>query len=526
MNYYELIYLLEDFKTKFQKFWIQQAVTPFKNQLELFIENDEKSFRLILNVTPGNTALFIDSFRPPKKSNTQHFFAEIYGVPIKDIVLEVNERLISFIIEDGSRLWFKLYGSKANALLSRDGIIRETFKDRDAVGDQEPSAKQIVLFDESELDQLKYDQALQKVLPLLPKAWIITLSAFYSFEMMSAKELIGFAKKIDAELRNSASFRILEDGNITAIPESILPIKTTSFFESVNEYIQYRFKNFAHQQRLHQLKGDFQKSLSRQIKRVESALKNLCKADKGLEKADIYEKYAHILMANAHLTVTREKVIVLDDLYSFGEKISIPLDEKISLVENAQRYYSKSANSLKSYEQALERIPILEEKGQLFKSLLIELQSIDTMATLKNWQKEHRNELLSLIQNSSKDEKTVNEFYTVEHKGYVLWIGKNARSNDKIVQKSHKEDIWLHARGISGSHVIIRMNNSKEMPDKRVIEEVAQFAAYQSKAKGARLAPVIYTKRKYIRKPKGSAYGAVIVQKEQVVIIEPKNPFQ
>jgi predicted ribosome quality control (RQC) complex YloA/Tae2 family protein len=148
------------------------------------------------------------------------------------------------------------------------------------------------------------------------------------------------------------------------------------------------------------------------------------------------------------------------------------------------------------------------------------------MATLKNWQKEHRNELLSLIQNSSKDEKTVNEFYTVEHKGYVLWIGKNARSNDKIVQKSHKEDIWLHARGVSGSHVIIRMNNSKEMPDKRIIEEVAQFAAYQSKAKGAGLAPVIYTKRKYIRKPKGSAYGAVIVQKEQVVIIEPKNPFK
>ena len=88
------------------------------------------------------------------------------------------------------------------------------------------------------------------------------------------------------------------------------------------------------------------------------------------------------------------------------------------------------------------------------------------------------------------------------------------------------KNIWLHARGVSGSHVIIRMNNSKEMPDKRIIEEVAQFAAYQSKAKGAGLAPVIYTKRKYIRKPKGSAHGAVIVQKEQVVIIEPKNPFQ
>ena len=139
---------------------------------------------------------------------------------------------------------------------------------------------------------------------------------------------------------------------------------------------------------------------------------------------------------------------------------------------------------------------------------------------------EHRIELPNLKQINSKDKKTVNEFYAVEYKGYLLWIGKNARSNDKIVQKSHKEDIWLHARGVSGSHVIIRMNNSKKMPNIRIIEEIAQFAAYQSKAKGARLAPVIYTKRKYIRKPKGSAHGAVEVQKEKVVIIEPKNPFQ
>ena len=77
MNYYELKYLLEYFKTKFQKFWIQRAVTPFKNQLELFIENDEKSFRLILNVTPGNTALFIDSFRPPKKQYPTFFCRDI-----------------------------------------------------------------------------------------------------------------------------------------------------------------------------------------------------------------------------------------------------------------------------------------------------------------------------------------------------------------------------------------------------------------------------------------------------------------
>jgi predicted ribosome quality control (RQC) complex YloA/Tae2 family protein len=69
------------------------------------------------------------------------------------------------------------------------------------------------------------------------------------------------------------------------------------------------------------------------------------------------------------------------------------------------------------------------------------------------------------------------------------------------------------------------MNNNKSMPDMRLIEEVAGFAAYQSKAKGSKLAPVIYTKKKYVRKPKGAAPGAVIVQKENVIIVEPVNPF-
>ena len=70
-------------------------------------------------------------------------------------------------------------------------------------------------------------------------------------------------------------------------------------------------------------------------------------------------------MANAHLTVTREKDIVLDDLYSFGEKISIPLDEKNFARRERSTLLFKVSKFDKSYEQALERIPILEEKGQI-----------------------------------------------------------------------------------------------------------------------------------------------------------------
>ena len=106
--------------------------------------------------------------------------------------------------------------------------------------------------------------------------------------------------------------------------------------------------------------------------------------------------------------------------------------------------------------------------------------------------------------------------------GFSIWIGKNARSNDKMLILAHKDDIWLHAKSVSGSHVIIRAQ--QKMPDKSVIEIAASFAAHQSKAKGSEWVPVIFTPKKYVRKAKNSAPGAVIVQKEHVVMVQPIEP--
>lgn len=526
MNYYELIYLSEEFKTKLTNSWLERAITPFKNQLELFISNEEESFRLVFNASPGNAALFIDSYRPAKKSNTQNFFEHIYGKKIIAIQLEQNERLIYFEFENHDKLWFKLYGSKANAILTSEKKIIATFKDRDEVGDDEPIAHAPILFDDTFDADFSVEKKLQKLIPLLPKKWILDLTENLELEHYSKNELLSFARDIDDQLRTNASFRILENGSTTLIPESILPIETKNYMDSVNALIQFRFKNYAHSQRLNQLKGVWKKNIQRQLKRSKSALRNLQKADKGLEKADTFEKFGHLLMANAHLDKPNAAKIVVEDLYQNGNEITIPLNADLSLAENAQHYYSRSSNSIKSYEEAVERIPLLEEKIELYESLLSELESFSDVRSVQDWLRINRKELGHLDNKlQTKEEQTI-PFYVKECMGYTIWIGKNARNNDELVKKSHKEDVWLHARGVAGSHVVIRMANNKHFPEMPVIEEVASMAAYQSKAKGSNLVPVIYTKRKFIRKPKGSLPGAVTVQKEQVLIVEPKNPFK
>ena len=146
MNYYELIYLQKEFKNKLTDCWVERAITPFKNQLEIFIAGDKKSFRLIFNASSGNETLFLDAYNPPKKSNTIHFFDQIYGVPILDIELIKHDRIISIVFSNEYRLWFKLFGNKANVLLSKEGEIISSFKDQGDIGQKIPEGKNTALF--------------------------------------------------------------------------------------------------------------------------------------------------------------------------------------------------------------------------------------------------------------------------------------------------------------------------------------------------------------------------------------------
>jgi predicted ribosome quality control (RQC) complex YloA/Tae2 family protein len=96
-----------------------------------------------------------------------------------------------------------------------------------------------------------------------------------------------------------------------------------------------------------------------------------------------------------------------------------------------------------------------------------------------------------------------------------LWIGKNAKSNDEVLRLSSKNDLWLHAKDFTGSHVIVRKRGVDYPKD--IIEEAARLAAINSKAKSQSVIPVIFTQRKFVSKIKGGLTGQVSVQKESII---------
>ncbi|HEY7348188.1 MAG TPA: NFACT RNA binding domain-containing protein [Ktedonobacterales bacterium] len=104
--------------------------------------------------------------------------------------------------------------------------------------------------------------------------------------------------------------------------------------------------------------------------------------------------------------------------------------------------------------------------------------------------------------------------------GFLLLVGKNSRQNEEVTfREAGGNDLWLHARGVPGAHVIIK-SGGREVP-RRTLEEAARLAAYYSQARGNTTVPVDYTQQRYVRHMKGGGPGMVIYERERTLSVPP-----
>jgi hypothetical protein len=91
--------------------------------------------------------------------------------------------------------------------------------------------------------------------------------------------------------------------------------------------------------------------------------------------------------------------------------------------------------------------------------------------------------------------------------GVELWIGRNNRQNDRLTFRSASDyDIWFHSQEIAGSHVLLRLTPGT-VPEAADLQFAADYAAYYSRARHSEQVPVVYTRPKYVYKPKGAKPG-------------------
>lgn len=284
-----------------------------------------------------------------------------------------------------------------------------------------------------------------------------------------------------------------------------LELSTSSVIEALNTYQATYLSLWSRIEKMRKAKAEAQKQISLIEKRVKSLETRL----KKLENSRNDEHLGHLIMNHLHeLNKGDVKAEVLD--YKSGENILIKLKPDLTPYENAERLYRKARNSHIEIDRILAEMADLQKKLQLTKSVLIK---IEEGVGFENTE-------LPKVSTKAETEKEKFRFYEIH--GYRIYVGKNAKNNDELTFGfAKKDDLWFHARGFGGSHVVVKKPDSKPVP-RPVIEAAAKAAAWHSQGKREKLCPVAYTERKNIRKPRGAAPGAVNMEREIVLMVEPE----
>jgi predicted ribosome quality control (RQC) complex YloA/Tae2 family protein len=114
---------------------------------------------------------------------------------------------------------------------------------------------------------------------------------------------------------------------------------------------------------------------------------------------------------------------------------------------------------------------------------------------------------------------TSKPFHYISSDGYDIYVGKNNYQNDELTFKfATGNDWWFHAKGIPGSHVVVKANN-EELPD-RTFEEAGRLAAHYSQARGQDKVEIDYLQKKNVKKPNGAKPGFVVYYTNYSLVID------
>ncbi len=241
---------------------------------------------------------------------------------------------------------------------------------------------------------------------------------------------------------------------------------------------------------------------------------------KNMEK---YKKYGELLTANLYRVKQGDKTAAVEDYYEENcPTVNIPLDDRLTPAENAQRYFKKYAKAKTAKEMLTEQMEKAKEELSYLESVEEALEIAETAEELSEISEElfEQGYIKRSEQGRKKQALSKPARFTTSD-GFTVLVGKNNRQNDVLTLKTAKNaDMWFHTKDIHGSHVVLCYEHGKDYTDTAILE-AARLAATYSKAKHSENVPVDYTLVKYVKKPSGAAPGMVIYTDQKTVYVTP-----
>ncbi len=486
-----------------------ECFSQSKDELILGFASEATELYIRATLTSEFSALSFPAEFKRSSKNTVNLFQEIIGLKVTDIIQHLNERSFHLELEQNYQLLFKMYGNRSNIILFKDHKAVQIFN-HNLAKDFELNIIQA----NRELDlSVENLQKLNYILPTFGKGITKELEQRTSKpenRLQVFQQLINY---LEHPLYYIGKQK--EEGEIIL---SLFALKytlhtNTNALEAANLFA----REFLREHNFLKEKREATSFIEKRKIKAEYFIQDLYDKLHQLKEATSPEQLADIIMANLHAIPLHRDSVELFNFYK-GEPVEITLKATLSPQKNAENYYRKGKNRKIELDKIKETIAAKVEEHENLNERLYTLAHINDYKELRKYIKDNK------LVPQKKEESPEELFKKFTFESFEVLVGRNAKNNDVLTQKyAYKEDLWLHAKDVAGSHVVVKFQAGKKFP-KTVIEKAAQLAAWYSKRKNESLCPVTYTLKKYVRKPKGAAAGAVLVDKETVIMVKPEEP--
>lgn len=555
---------------------ISKISMPEENELIFTIKNNAKTYRLFMSASASLPLIYLTDINKPAPKVAPAFLMllrkYIGSAKITNIFQMGLERILCFELEhlnelgDLSRkkMYVEIMGKHSNIIFTDENnkiidsikrisanmsSLREVLPGREYFLPKELQKKELLNIELKEFTEIlkSKEYPLSKsiymnfagISPLIAEEIIIraSLSSQSSCVSLSELEYTHLFHTIENLLEdiNTHNFNpniiykgeeALEFSSIRLFSyknESYNEVDYTSVSKMLYDYYYAREVFLLNRQKSFDLRKIVNTALERASKKYDLQEKQLQDAD----KKDIYRVYGDLLNTYGYSLKGGESSFTAENFYDNNNEITIPLDKNKSAKENAKKYYDK-------YAKLSRTTKALSEEILKTKSDIEHLQSIQTALEVSSDDEslsQIRQELVDFgyikKHSSSKKQKiTSHPYHYISSDGYDIYVGKNNYQNEELTFKvATGNDWWFHAKGIPGSHVILKSNNEEELPD-RAYEEAASLAAFYSKAKDADKVEVDYIQKKNIKKVAGAAPGFVIYHSNWSMVVTPRANLQ
>ena len=451
---------------------------------------------------------------------------EIMGKHSNIIFCDENNRIIDSIKHVSSQM-----SSVREVLPGRTYFIPETTEKADPLALTLESFKAMIGSKSTKLAKALYT-SYTGISPVAANEVVFRsgLNAEMSGNALSNTELLHFYKTFSYFMEDVAcgnfTPNIVYEGRTpkeyAALPLTMYQDLQTVILPDISHLLETYYAQRSTVTRIRQRSTDLRKVVQNALDRSRKKYDLQAKQLEDTGKRENYRIYGELLTTYGYSAAPGAKSLDVLNYYT-NKEITIPLDPQLTALENAKKYFDKYSKLKRTYEAVTE---LLKETG----NEVAHLESISTALDIALSEEdlvEIKEELMEYgyikkRQAGSKRPKiTSKPFHYLSSDGYHMYVGKNNFQNEELTfHFAVGGDWWFHAKGVPGSHVIVKAQGEEDLPD-TTFEEAGRLAAYYSQNRDNEKVEIDYIQKKHIKKPKGGKPGFVIYHTNYSLMIDP-----